>query len=376
MRRLLAIFALRTLLALGLFVLAWPETPFAADAAHVGFRTLGHYDQQNGQSLYVNVWYPATRDERELSYGLWEFFAAREAAPLAGRHPLLLLSHDTFGTRFSYHDTAHALAALGFVVAAPNHGTDNMDNMDDLLTLNQLRNRVRELSASLDLLLASPLLESSIDPQRIGLLGFGAGGTAALLLGGALPDCLDWPAYCAGSAADDVYCQTWAKQRLDVLCQQLPLQQSWADPRIKAVAVAGPSLAMLFSHTSFRYFYPPLLIIAAAKDSANPQERHSLRVHELLGRKPRYVRLPDADAGALMAPCSRLLASQLPELCYSIAENERMALHKLVHDALRDFFLQYLGDHARTPHIPQPPDLQKQEAPSPQEKPERGRRRR
>ena len=102
----------------------------AADTYLVGFRTLGQWSQTANLRLDVNVWYPSVRPPRDLNYAPWEISASRAGKAVEGRFPLLLLSHDTAGTRFSYHDTAAWLASLGFVVAAPNHTADNMDNME------------------------------------------------------------------------------------------------------------------------------------------------------------------------------------------------------------------------------------------------------
>lgn len=331
--------------------------PMAAEGYLVGFRTLGQWQPERKLRLDVNVWYPTIRQPRELNYAPWEFSAARGGKAVEGRFPLLLLSHDTAGTRFSYHDTAAALAALGFVVAAPNHPTDNMDNMDSLLTWDQLENRARELSGTIDLLLATPETAASIDATRVGLVGFGSGGTAALLLGGALPDCENWPAYCGNGSMNDMYCHAWSRQRLDALCRRLPLRKSLADPRVLAVAAISPTFGMLFSSRSFRWFYPPLLLMAAGEDQLHDPARHARHIYDLMGGKPRWVLLPEADIGALMAPCSDALADQLPDLCRSVTPAVRARVHALMHETLSDFFLQHLGDGAARPSIPPPPDL-------------------
>ena len=85
-----------------------------------------------------------------------------------------------------------------------------------------------------------------------------------LYLGGALPDCSGWPAFCA-SEKNSVYCNSWAEKRIsEKFCSALPLTKSLADTRVKAVAAASPDFSMLLSRESLRYFYPPLL----AGDSA------------------------------------------------------------------------------------------------------------
>ncbi len=346
------VFAL--LLLFQLFVPA--RAAVAADSYQVGFRTLGQWSADANLRLDVNIWYPSIRPPRTLNYAPWTVSAARNGKAVEGRFPLLLLSHASPGTRFSYHDTAARMASYGFVVAAPTHARDCMDDMSLLFTWRQLESRVRELSGVIDLLLNDAELAASIDKNRIGLLGFGTGGAAALLLGGALPDCLSWPDYCARAGQQDIYCNRWARDRMDGICHSLPLTKSLADPRIKAVAAVAPGFGMLFSSASFRYFHPPLLLIAAENDAMNRSELHVGSIARLMNGKAPYVSLPRADTGALMAPCPESLAAELPELCRSVSAEERNVIHQQMDDALSDFFLHFLGNDKNLPTIPPPPD--------------------
>ena len=343
--------------ALCLGILLFSFSHARADFYQVGFRTLGQWDAENGLRLDVNLWYPSVRPARDIQYGPWEISAARGGKAVEGRFPLILLSHDTAGSRFSYHDTAAWLAACGFVVAAPTHPGDNMDNMDLLLTWEQLESRTRELSGLITFLLNDQEAEPTIDHERIGILGFGAGGTAALLLGGALPDCEGWKDYCAQAGKNDMYCNVWAQNRMDGLCLNLPLTKSPADPRIKAVAAVAPGFGMLFGRASFRWFYPPLLLVAASGDNLNKTSLHARIIYECTGKKARWLVLDKADAGALMAPCPPALAAELPELCRSVSQKDRETVHKNMFAALSDFFLHYLGSGKNLPSIPAPPDL-------------------
>ena len=94
------------LLVLCLGMLLFSLSDARADFYNVGFRTLGQWDAENGLRLDVNIWYPSVRPARDIQYGPWEISAARGGKPVDGRFPLILLSHDTAGSRFSYHDTA------------------------------------------------------------------------------------------------------------------------------------------------------------------------------------------------------------------------------------------------------------------------------
>ena len=340
-----------------LLLLATPGYGRSAEAYKPAFRTLGELAGEPSLRLDINVWYPGLRPPRELSYSPWTIYAARNGRPAEGRFPLLLLSHATPGTRFSYHDTAARLAARGFVVAAPAHARDSMHNMDDLFTWAQLENRVKELSAAIDVLLADKELSASIDPRRIGVLGFGSGGSAALLLGGALPDCAPWADYCARAQPADAYCNPWVRGKIDAICQGFPLRKSLADPRIKAVASVAPGYGLLFGPESFRHFYPPLLLVVAGAEKVDRPELHAGAIARLPGLKATVLDLPQADTGALMAPCPPSVAAELPELCLSVSAETRAGLSRRLDAALTEFFLRHLGNAAHVPHIPDPPDL-------------------
>lgn len=338
-------------------LMASPVDGHAADVYKAAFRTFGELVGDPPLRLDINVWYPGNRRPREITYTPWTLYAARNGRPAEGRFPLLLLSHATPGTRFSYHDTAARLAARGFVVAAPTHAHDSMHNMDDLFTWAQLENRVKELSATLDVLLADKEMAACIDPGRIGVLGFGTGATAALLLGGALPDCAPWPGYCAKAGRGDAYCNPWVREKIDAMCTTFPLKRSLADPRIKAIASMAPGYGALFGPASFVHFYPPLLLVVAGAEKMNRAEFHAGAIARLPGLKATVLELPEADTGALMAPCPPPIAAELPELCLSVNAETRSALAHRLDSALTEFFLLHLGSSAHVPHIPAPPDL-------------------
>ena len=177
-----------------------------------------------------------------------------------------------------------------------------------------------------------------------------------------------------------MYCNPWARERMEALCKRLPLTRSLADQRIRAIAAVAPGFGMLFSRQSFHWFYPPLLLMAAPNDVLNAPSLHARRIYELMDKKPRWLNLPQADTGSLMAPCPESLALELPELCRSVSAETRTGIHKRMTEALGDFFLHYLGNAQNLPQIPPPPDLTPQQpkvtpepAPQPTTKPKKRR---
>lgn len=328
-----------------------------AQVYQAGFRTVGSWEEEPPLRVDVNLWYPTMRQARDLNFPPWVLNGAGNAKVAEGRFPLIILSHGSSADRFAHHNLAAWLAREGFVVAAPTHSQDCMNNMDDLFTWTQLERRCREIAHTISLVLGQKDFAASVDGSRIGVIGFGSGGTAALLLGGALPHCANWETYCPRAGGSDVYCSPWARDRMNGLCARLPLSESMADTRVKAIAAIAPGFAMLFDRESFRYFYPPLLLVSAGRDQFNRPQLHSEPLARLLGKKARFLDLPLADAGALMAPCPPALNAELPELCQSVTPGQRGEIERELGGALLTFFSHYLVVTGNIPLIPDKPDL-------------------
>lgn len=350
-----------TVLAI-LFLLIYPASCLG-QVFQPGFRTMGMRSEEPAIRIDISIWYPTLRQPKDLQYPPWTINSALNAKPAEGRFPLLVLSHASPADRFAYHNLASFLAREGFIVAAPTHRNDWMNNMDSLFTWAQLADRVRDINAVISTLLSEKDFAACLDQNRIGVIGFGSGGAAALLLGGALPTASIWAEYCPKAGKKDVYCSSWAQEKMNAMCANFPIRRSLANPRIKAVAAIAPGFGMLFGSDSFRYFYTPLLLVCAGKDQFNTPRLHCEPIARILGSKARILELPTADENALIAPCPPALAEELPELCQSVTIQERNAVHQKLSQALLAFFEHYLGVTGNIPIIPDPPDLEPETAP-------------
>ncbi len=322
-----------------------------------GFRTNGIWEDDPPLRLDFNIWYPTVKQPKDLNYPPWVINAAPGAKIAEGRFPLLILSHASPADRFAYHVTASALATEGFIVAAPTHRRDNMHNMDDLFTWNQLTQRIKEIETVIRIILADKDFGQAVDRNRIGLIGYGSGATAALLMGGALPGCDDWPRFCALAGASDPYCAPWARDRIDSLCKNFPLAKSLADTSIKAIAAVSPGFGMIFNQESFKYFHTPLLLVIAGQDSFNRPQLHSAPLAKALGARALLLDLPGAGSTALISPCPPALAEELPELCLSPDPAQKKAIQEKLTATLLAFFTHYLVVTDNLPVIPEPPDI-------------------
>ena len=95
------------------------------------------------------------------------------------------MSHGTGGSFLGHFDTAIALADAGFVVVAINHTGDNYADQSRSL---DIMDRPRQISRVIDHMLSTWDGHAAIDPARIGMFGFSAGGFTTLVSIGGIPD--------------------------------------------------------------------------------------------------------------------------------------------------------------------------------------------
>lgn len=334
----------RSLAALAVtLTLLLPAQAAAEDIYTPGFQTLGLWEADQNLRMDVAVWYPARRAPRTLRYGEWEFQGARRATPVPGRYPLILLSHDSGGSRFSLHLLATALARSGFVVAAPTHRMDNMNLIADPFSLPQLRDRLKELRALPDVLARTAPFADIINPDRIGVIGIGPGGTAALLLAGGQLDSAGWEHYCFRAGPRDVYCSAWVAPRMEAMARAISRDETWRDPRIGAVAVVAPAYGMLFSPRSLQHVQTPVLLLRADLDRINRAPNHADAIFKALPRAPEYAILQHTDNASLMSPCTPELADLVPDMCTPLPEaDQEDAQNQLAGHTIR-FMTAHLG---------------------------------
>ncbi len=314
---------------------------FAATSFEPAFKTLGIFD--DAVRIDVNIWYPTYSRPSPSNYAPWTLRVVRYGRSAEGRFPLLLLSHDTGATRFSYHETAAQLARSGFVVIAPDHKNDNLTHITHPFTLKQLTERVQELQAALDIALNHEAIKNSVDPERIGIIGFGMGASAALLLGNAKPTGTGWANYCAETRHATLYCGRWVRERIQNMVNALPLKENLSQEKIKAVAAVSPSVNMLFSQDALMNFAPDLLLIEAGADSVNKRPWTTASLQDMFLKPIQFVHIEGVDTPDLMSACPPDLRQNLPELCGNAPPKLRREAHQVLNAALIQFFLDTLG---------------------------------
>jgi predicted dienelactone hydrolase len=306
-------------------------------ALSVGFEQVMVPDP-DGAPLEVGIWYPSDAPAAPQRLGLFEQTVAAKGAVAGRALPLIVMSHGTGGSFEGHYDTAHALAEAGFVVAAVTH---TGDNYRDNSGFTRLDNRPRHIKVLIDYMLASWPRHDAIDPARIGMFGFSAGGFTTLVSIGGDPDLSVTAAFCAAHPDD------WACRRIRETHAALPTTAPvWVhDRRIAAAVVAAPAVGYSFTPQRLAGITVPIQLWRGDSDEILPHPFHAQNVYDSLPVKPEYHVVPNAGHFAFLAPCNASLAVMVPEICHDPAGFDRAAFHREFNPAVVAFFKAHLPAH-------------------------------
>lgn len=319
-----------------------------------GFRLESLCTANSQTKLDLAIWYPTMQKPIPINYGDWNLVVARGAKTYPGKYPAVILSHDSAGSRFSLHELATNLTQKGYIVVSVTHQGDNTDDMSLMFTINQITSRVQQLNTVIDFLMNDQELLDILDKQKIGIIGIGTGGTAALLLGGAKLDPSAWWDYCKNikllsseTIINDTYCSSWIKPKMDILAQSIDPHESYSNPRVKAIVTVAPGFGMLFSKESLASLSRPILLIEATKDYINPPRYHSQYIEKQLSTYYEMIVLPEASTVTLISPCSDSLEQVLPEMCSKTFNTTKQLIQKEIANASGIFFSTALIDYKK-----------------------------
>lgn len=319
--------------SLALVACGKPKTfspPPPSNAAVIGMVRLPYVDESRrswGGDAYrpitTTLWYEASTgakpEEIVIPAGNPAFvggWAARNAAPSAGKRPLILLSHGTGGSAFQMMWLARRLVAAGYIVAAvDHHGNSAAEAAFDARGFRLPAERAADISASIDALLADAKYGPLIDPSRIGGAGFSLGGHTMMTLAGARTSFARFEKFCASDQADAT-CQPQAEfpsawTTFDAMLASDPVlrrrlteqEGDFSDARIKSFVVFSPALIQALTDESLARISTPIEVVAAGADAVAPSPTNS----ERLASKTFSARLhaiPEAQHYAFLNECT------------------------------------------------------------------------
>jgi predicted dienelactone hydrolase len=243
---------------------------FAQTLNTVGFRQ-AIFELSNTETTEVAIWYPSRKEEKLVTLGPTTMKVALNAEPIGKRHPLIVISHGSGGMNLNHHEIASAAAINGFIVLALTHPKDNYKDRSMVGKIEYFTERPRQVSRTLDALLADPTWAVLIDSSRIGFIGHSAGGFTGLALMGATPSIAHTVKHCAENYDDDLwFCNVSGSKEKTIdnakNIAYFPHIQTSLDRRIKAAVLIAP-VGAFNNNASLAAINTPTLVYIAQMDN-------------------------------------------------------------------------------------------------------------
>ena len=144
-------------------------------------------DEIKNISFPVLVHYPTYETSRPIAFGPYTMNVSPDAEIIAKQFPLIIISHGNGGSHLLYRTISTHLAKNGYIVAMPEHYGNNRNNNTLENTTENLVNRPRHVSLTIDFLLSDSWFSKNITETKIGVIGHSMGGYTALALAGGIP---------------------------------------------------------------------------------------------------------------------------------------------------------------------------------------------
>jgi predicted dienelactone hydrolase len=316
----------------------------AADAGPVGERhltttdaTAALRDAQHRPEVPVTLWYPAAQGAVEqridLPYDHPQFLVG-SVSPYAAfaddrRHPVILLSHGFGGAARMMGWFGVALARAGYVVIAVDHPGNNGLNTMTVAGAILSWDRAQDLRAALDAVKADPDIGAHIDPTRVGVSGFSAGGYTALVSLGAKVDVKRLEAFCAANPKDGVCGPqkefAFTEEDLarvlaqpEIAAEVAHAGDDHAIPGVRAAFAMAPALVQALPPEGLAHLQGPVAIILGDADPVATPDTNGLVAAKaipgaelkVLPRVGHYDFLSTCAPGAAAAVCAEIKVPQ------------------------------------------------------------------
>lgn len=264
----------------------------------------------------ISVFYPSAGEDRQAQFGPYSLKLDRGGQPVRGNTRLVVISHGSGGSPWTYTDLTRRLVEDGFVVAFPLHRGDNARD-PSTPGPESWKQRPAEVSRAIDAVARDQRLAPLLSLDKVGMYGMSAGGHTALTLAGGRWSPALLARHCEANIAEDFHTCVGLTTRLtggmlDGLKKSVALAvirqrfsdagwQTHTDPRIRAV-VAGVPLAADFDMASLAAPPVPLGLVTARQDRWLVPRFHSDVVLQACKRCEHLADLPTGGHGALLSP--------------------------------------------------------------------------
>ena len=263
---------------------------------------------------------------------------------------MILFSHGFGGTARMMGWFGTALARAGYVVIAVDHpGNNGLDQMTAAGAVLPW-DRAQDLRAALDAAKADPAIGPHLDPARIGVSGFSAGGFTALVSAGARVDMGRFQAFCARNPTDGVCApQKEFALSLDDMKRALASPDLAAEaahagddhtiPGVRAAFAIAPAIVQALPPQDLAQIKAPVAIILGDADPVAPPATNGLVVAQEIAHAQLKV-LPGVGHYDFLSACTP--AAAVVPLCTAIKVPQDPT-HQAAIDMALSFFGAALG---------------------------------
>jgi predicted dienelactone hydrolase len=283
-----------------------------------------------------HIWYPATPGGRQVKVGgngvFYSTLGGRGAPHAGGQYPTIIMSHGAGGNAGQFGWIAAALADAGFVVLLPNHPGTTTGNASAEAAV-RVWERPKDVSAVLDEVTNNAADYPYIDINRIGVLGFSAGGYTAMALSGARVDPAALQSFCDDGDHGMSDCAFLAHFGIDLHeIDVSPAAQDLTDPRIKTAVIVDPGIVETMTYESLEGIDIPMLILNLGQEQDVPMGVYAKPAAALISGAS-YEAIPDATHFSFLAQCKPRGAAilenegELDPLCDDAGGRARSDIH-------------------------------------------------
>ena len=226
-----------------------------------GSRGIQVTDQTKGISFPVLLQYPTEVPSAPTAFGPYTMDVAPNAPVAAGSFPLVVVSHGGGGSHLLYRTITTHLARNGYVVAMLEHPGNNRNNNELEGTRENLVNRPRHVRLTIDAVASDGVLDRSVRPDHVAIIGHSMGGYTALAVAGGTP---------------------WAPTKRTDRAITVEAVDVVTDPRVRTLVLLAPATAFFVLEGSLRRVTVPILLLSAEHDTVTARWQAEL----LLDRVP------------------------------------------------------------------------------------------
>lgn len=315
------------------------ETPAQFRAA---VSQIVYADPGTGKSAPVLLLYPTRDHVQPIRRGPYHLNVAPEGSPALDSLPLVMMTQGPSRNGLAMVSVGLFLARRGMMTAIVTHlggpepGADKSAGKTGTQPL--WAELPLQLRAALDAVLDSSPMGFRVDQQRIGVLGYAAGGHAALAAAGGATDLGRIPQICATHPEESSLCPAGAKTSAAAAPKRL---EAATDPRIRSLLLMDPVGALFGDGGLSRVTVPVRLYEAEKGDESGALQ--VARVRGLLPRPPEYDLVPGAGHYAFLTPIPARAAARFGATAQDPPGFDRAAFHARLNEEVLDYFRRTLN---------------------------------